>query len=78
MTSSDEYTRRVEDAQQLGARLRRMAIALALAEELLADTLENGADQQRTGPGSARLRSFRARELAEECRRFAARLETLL
>jgi hypothetical protein len=67
----------VEETRLLHERLHRVAIGLALSEELLATTLEELAQARSRDSGRYRLQANRARVAAEECRLFARRLDEL-
>jgi len=67
----------VEETRVLHERLHRVAIGLALSEELLATTLEVLARARSRDSGRYRLQANRARVAAEECRSFARRLDEL-
>ena len=61
----------------LHERLHRVAIGLALGEELLSLTLEQLATTRSNDAGGYRMQANRARIAAEECRTFAQRLDEL-
>lgn len=63
-----DVARLLEEARELQARLHRVAVALALCEEVLGDALDRTANRQAAD---------RARMMAEYCRTFAAGLEKL-
>ena len=67
----------VEEVRLLHDRLHRVAIGLALSEELLASTLEQLAEGRSTDSGRYRLQANRARVAADECRSFARRLDEI-
>jgi len=67
----------VEDTRLLHERLHRVAIGLALSEDLLATTLEELARARSHDSGRYRLQANCARVAAEECRLFARRLDEL-
>ena len=58
-------------------RLHRVAVGLALSEDLLAATLEQLATTPGRDSSLYRLQANRARVAAEECRGFAKRLDAL-
>ena len=76
------HTRRlhdlVEEVRLLHDRLHRVAIGLALSEELLASTLEQLAEGRANDSGRYRLQANRARVAADECRAFARRLDEIV
>lgn len=67
----------VEEVRLLHDRLHRVAIGLALSEELLASTLEQLADARSNDTARYRLQANRARIAADECRAFARRLDDI-
>ena len=73
-----EVQRLIDEVWLLHVRLHRVTVALALTEELLAETFEKMADDKSEQRGSEYLlHAKRARVAAEECRAFAARVDTL-
>jgi hypothetical protein len=72
-----ELLRLTDEAQLLHDRLRRVVVALALTEEVLADQFERFATQGGARGTERRLEAKRARESAEECRTFAVRLDEI-
>ena len=68
----------VEEVRLLHDRLHRVAIGLALSEELLASTLEQLAEGRGNDSARYRLQANRARVAADECRSFARRLDEIV
>ena len=66
-----------EEAQELRERLHRIAIALSITEDMVADAYERLARTHATGTGVMRQRAKRARTTAEDCRAFAQLIEDL-
>ena len=69
--------RLLDEVQVLRERLHRVTVALAITEDLLADTFERLADAPSARATQQRLEAKRARAAASECRMFAARLDEL-
>jgi hypothetical protein len=67
----------LDEVQLLHERLHRVTVALAITEDLLADTFERLANQPSARCTQHRLEAKRARASASECRMFAARLDEL-
>ena len=67
----------VEEVRMLHSRLHRVAVGLALSEDLLAVTLEQLATTPGRDSTQYRLQANRARVAAQECRDFAKRLDEL-
>ncbi|HET6909212.1 MAG TPA: hypothetical protein VFH54_07745 [Mycobacteriales bacterium] len=65
----------LEERQMLRERLHRVIFALALTEDLLAETFERLADTPSARNSVHTLSAKRARSAAAECRAFAERLE---
>ena len=67
----------VEEATELRERLHRIAVALSITEDMVADAFDRLA--RKTGPGpetaSRRMQAQRARATADECRHFAQHLD---
>jgi hypothetical protein len=68
----------MDEEQMLRDRLHRVALALTVTEERVADTLEALADSAGAGAEDYRLNAKRARAAATECRAFALRLGVAL
>ena len=67
----------IDEVSLLHVRLHRIAVALALTEDLLADTFDNLSEDETKGGTVYQLHAQRARVAAEECRLFAARVNVL-
>jgi hypothetical protein len=66
-----------EEAQVLRERLHRIAIALSITEDMVADAYDRLARTNTTGTGVMRQRAKRARTTAEDCRSFAQLIDDL-
>lgn len=75
--SSPDIAHLLDEVQLLRERLHRVTVALAITEELVADTFERMAERASANTTEQRLASKRARSAAAECRMFAARLHAL-
>ena len=67
----------VDEAQELRERLHRLAIALSITEDMVAEGFERLAYGGCDGGSDYRRTSHVARATAEECRLFARRLDEL-
>lgn len=67
----------IDEAQLLRQRLHRVAVALTLTEERVAETLEHLAQSDAPDADQHRRAARRARQAAVECRSFVSRLEQL-
>ena len=76
--SDGETLRLLDHASVLANRLRRVAIALTVTEELVADALDRIGTEQPDRADACRLSALRARAGARECREFALRLDSLV
>jgi len=67
----------VDEAAELRDRLHRIAVALSITEDMVAESCERLARKNGPGPASAALKveAQRARLTADECRHFAQHLE---
>jgi len=72
-----QLQRLIDEAQLLHGRLHRVAVALTVTQDFIAETYERLADGGGARESQLRLEAKRARAFAEECRRFAARLDEL-
>ena len=72
--SSPDIAHLLDEVQLLHERLHRVTVALAITEELVADTFDRMAEKPSANATEQRLASKRARSAAAECRMFAARL----
>jgi len=68
------YAQALSEAAQLAARMQRLTVALALAEEVIADALDNVADVVGGEGDAVRRRAQTARAVAATCHEFNARL----
>jgi hypothetical protein len=76
--SAQPDLRRVEDeARLLHERLRRVALALSMTEDVLADTYDRLANRGGPNADLRRLGAKRSRSAADECRAFIRRLDSL-
>lgn len=71
------HQRLVDEVQLLHERLHRVTLALAITEELLADTFERMAARPSARSTQQRLQAKRARMSAVQCREFVERLDEL-
>jgi hypothetical protein len=67
----------VEEAQELRERLHRVAVALSITEDMVADAYERLATTQTVGSGVMRQRAKDARTTAEDCRAFVQLMDDL-
>lgn len=66
-----------DEAELLRQRLHRVAVALTLTEERIADTFDTLAGNGGPSAEQHRLEAKRAKQAAVECRSFVARLEEI-
>lgn len=64
----------MDETQLLADRLQRVTVAMAMTEDILADTLERRARLGGPEASSRRLAAKRCRAAADECRSFSKRL----
>ena len=67
----------VDEAQELRDRLHRIAIALSITEDMVAEACERLARDNVAGSTALRQEAKRARTAAEECREFAQQIDDL-
>ena len=67
----------LDEVHLLHERLHRVTVALAITEDMLADTFERLASTPTIRSTQERLEAKRARAAASECRMFASRLDQL-
>jgi hypothetical protein len=69
--------RLVSEAEELRERLRRVAIALSITEEMMAEAFERTASAGGDGAPEYRKRAVLARRTADVCRSCAQRVDEL-
>jgi hypothetical protein len=67
----------VEEAQELRDRLHRIAVALSITEEMVADAFEQLARTTTCSSSTLRRQAKRARTAAQDCRTFAQQIDDL-
>jgi hypothetical protein len=67
----------VEEAQELRDRLHRIAVALSITEDMVADAYDRLARTEATGVPALRQQAKRARTTANDCRAFAQLIDDL-